>query len=115
MKFPGKADFQAAFGLEPEDEDPSMAYVRYVFRSNTSSLELDVSFSGVLESFQIITRIHGSVFGSISSERTISLVIDQDENGTKALHVTFDIKGIVAEARITFEPDISYQWWLINE
>ncbi|WP_157866099.1 hypothetical protein [Mesorhizobium japonicum] len=115
MKFPDKLEFLAAFGLEPEDEDPSTSYVRYVFRSNTGPLEAEVSFSDVSKSFQISTRIAGNIFGTISSEKVNLIEITQGQNGESGLRVVFNIHDVVSEALITFTPEITYHWWLIGE
>lgn len=54
MDFPSTVDFLAAFGIEPVEEDPCMAYCRYVKQSKDRLHELDISFSAVAESFQVV-------------------------------------------------------------
>jgi len=69
MEFPSTFDFLETFGIEPIEEDPSMAYCRYVKRSSDGRLELDMSFSAVADSFQVVLRCDGKKVMAVSSER----------------------------------------------
>ncbi|AVC42566.1 hypothetical protein AL520_30050 [Achromobacter xylosoxidans] len=113
MEFPSTFDFLDAFGLEPLEEDPTLAYCRYVKKSSDCLQELDVSFSGVAESFQVIFRCGGKEVVTLSSEKVKMVQIRRDQSGA-GLHVSFDLNDVSSEAIITLEPVLHCRWWLLR-
>ena len=72
MNFPSELDFLEAFGLDPVETDTSTGMCRYIQNSKTSGIEIDISFSAVMKSFQVALRlfkheiedeIHGGNYG----------------------------------------------------
>ena len=90
MKFPTTDDFLEAFGLEPIEEDSSLAYCRYVKQSLNEEMSIDVSFSAVSESFQIVLRYNGRDVVTISSEKTRFVEIFRDNSGV-GVRAVFDL------------------------
>lgn len=113
MNFPSAFDFLETFGLEPIEEDPSLAYCRYVKQSSDGLQELDISFSGVAESFQVIFRCGGKSVVTLSSEKVKMVQVRRDQSGV-GLHVSFDLNDVSSEALITLEPDLHCRWWLLR-
>jgi hypothetical protein len=58
MEFPDTFEFLEEFGIKPLEEYPSMAYLRYVKQSKDGGHELDISFSAVVKSFQVVMRCY---------------------------------------------------------
>ena len=54
MEFPSTSDFLEEFGIEPVEVDPTLALCRYTKKSKNSELEVDISFSAVMRSFQVV-------------------------------------------------------------
>ncbi len=113
MKFPSTSDFLEAFGLEPIEEDSSMAYCRYVKESDDGSQEFDFSFSGVAESFQLILRCNGNELITISSEN-VRLVEIRSDKADACIHVVFDVNHGTSEATLTMEPRLHCHWWTLR-
>lgn len=113
MIFPSTHDFLETFGIEPIDEDPSLAYCRYTKRSLDENLEIDISFSAVSESFQVIFRSGYREVVTISSEKTKSINLWNDNSG-KGVKVIFDICNVTSEALVTLEPNLSCHWWTLR-
>lgn len=113
MKFPDKDEFLQLFGIQPIEEDPSVALCRYRLHSKSNNLELDLSFSAIQESFQVLLYLGEQQVVNFVSERTtqIELYRDSRESG---LRVHFDVAGAAAEAIVTLEPEIKCRWWLIR-
>ncbi|MDD2034206.1 hypothetical protein T3A99_01340 [Pseudomonas sp. N-137] len=113
MEFPSEYDFLEKFGMEPVEVDPGLALCRYIKKSESNQLEVDVSFSAVMRSFQIVLRISEHELVNVSSEnvRSIKLVRDGSEAG---MHVLFDVGDTVSEAKIILEPEISCRWWILQ-
>lgn len=114
MEFPDEFVLLEEFGLEQVDIDPNMAYVCYRKSDADSALEMDLSFSEVDKSFQIVMRCMGRELAVVSSERLSSIWIERDEAGSK-LRIKFDISGVAAEAMVRTEPSIYYHWWTIED
>ena len=113
MDFPTKGDFLEAFGIEPVEEDASMAYCRYVKQSPDGFRDLDISFSAVTESFQLVLRCGGKEVVSVSSERVRLIELRRDQSGS-GLHVVFDVRDGTSEAVVTLEPDLHCRWWSLR-
>lgn len=113
MDFPNTDDFLAEFGIEPVEEDPSMAYCRYVKMAPGGELEVDISFSAVAESFQVVLRCGGHEVATVSSEKVKSIELRHDGSGS-GVHVVFDIHGVTSEALVTLEPELSCSWWTLR-
>lgn len=113
MEFPSTADFLEAFGIEPIEEDPSMAYCRYLKESPGGLQEMDVSFSAVSESFQVVLRFSGKEVVKVSSEKVRFVKLWHDQSGS-GIHVMFDVGDGVSEAVITLEPDLHCHWWTLR-
>ena len=113
MKFPNTFDFLRTFGLEPIEVDASMAYCRYKKKSNCGLFEIDISFSAVSESFQVIMRVKESEVITISSEKAKVIEIYANENSS-GIRVIFEISSVIAEANITFEPELNCRWWTLS-
>lgn len=113
MGFPNSDDFLNAFGIEPIEEDPSMAYFRYVKTSPRGGLEIDFSFSAVAASFQVVLSCSGHEIATVSSEKVKSIELRHDGFGS-GVHVVFDIQGITSEALITLEPKLNCRWWTLR-
>lgn len=113
MDIPSAMDFLEAFGIEPTEEDPGTAFFRYVVRSQDGLHEMDISFSGVSDSFQVALRCGGKEAMVVSSEKvqTIELRQDQSESG---VHVRFDIGGVMSEALVTLAPSLHCRWWTLR-
>ncbi|RMX11838.1 hypothetical protein EBQ34_09725 [Vandammella animalimorsus] len=114
MNFPDTAEFLEAFGIEPVEEDPHMAYCRYVRKSADGFQELDFSFSAVTESFQVVLRGGGKDLMKVSSERCRLIEIRRNLAGFE-IHVVFDISGATSEVVMVFEPDIYCHWWTLRD
>lgn len=114
MKFPSENDFLEGFGIEPVEVDPTLALCRYIKKSENSELEVDVSFSEVMGSFQVALRVAAHEFAVISSEsvRSIEIFRERSEAG---LRVIFDIRGSISEAKVIFEPDVFCRWWTLSD
>lgn len=102
-----------AFGLEPIDEDESMAYCRYVKRSDDGTRELDFSFSAVTDSFQVGFRCGGMEVMLVSSEKVRLIELRNDRSGT-GVRVVFDFQGATSEAVVTLEPELHCYWWTLR-
>jgi len=113
MEFPSVADFLEVFGIEPVEEDPSMAYCRYVKQSNDGEQELDISFSAVAESFQVVLRCGSKEVMSVSSER-VRLIELRHDHSSSGVHVVFDVRDGASEAVVTLEPDLHCHWWALR-
>ncbi|NWA29217.1 hypothetical protein HX866_30465 [Pseudomonas gingeri] len=113
MKFPSVNDFLEEFGIEPVEVDPNLALCRYVQKSQSGGLEIDVSFSAVMESFQVVLRLANQEVANISSENVKFIELVRDSAGA-GVRVIFDICETKSEARITFEPEISCRWWILR-
>jgi hypothetical protein len=114
MELPSKLDFLMEFGLDPVEEDPSMALYRYVKQSDDGLQELAVSFGGVCRSFQVILRCGGNELMSMTSESVEHIKIRRDKSGAGSLHVLFDLQGTISEALVTLEPELRCDWWILR-
>lgn len=112
MNFPSELDFLEAFGLEPVEEDLSIGMCRYIKYSKTPGVEIDISFSAIMKSFQVSLRLSKQEIATISSENVSSIKIVNDSQG-EGLHIIFDICGSISEARVTLDPEITCRWWTI--
>ncbi|WP_415846982.1 hypothetical protein [Stenotrophomonas indicatrix] len=113
MKFPSESDFLEAFGIEPIEVDPTLALCRYIKKSSRSDVEVDVSFSAVMKSFQVVLRLAAQEMAVISSESVKSIELVRDGSGA-GVHVVFDIFESISEARVMFEPDVCCRWWTLR-
>lgn len=113
MNFPSTDDFLEAFGIEPVEEDPSMAYCRYVKTAASGELQIDISFSAVTESFQVVLRCSGREVATISSEKVKSIELRRDGSGS-GVYVVFDIGGVTSEAWVKLEPELNCRWWTLR-
>ncbi|HEF4760088.1 TPA: hypothetical protein SAN82_002519 [Pseudomonas putida] len=114
MEFPSENDFLEEFGIEPIEVDPSLALCRYNVKSSNSDLELDFSFSAVMESFQVVLKIARQELAVISSESVRSIDVVRESSGA-GVRVVFDICDSISEARIIFEPDLNCRWWTLRK
>ena len=113
MNFPSSYDFLEKFGIEPVEEDESINLFRYIKNSQSGEVEIDISFSEIMKSFQITLRISGREISTVSSESVRSIKFFSDDSG-EGLHVIFDINKAVSEVRVVFELDISFRWWTLS-
>lgn len=113
MEFPSENDFFEAFGIEPIEVDPSLALCRYTKKSKSSEIEVDISFSAVMQSFQVVLRLAMQELAVVSSENVKSIELVRDNSGA-GVRVVFDICESISEARVTFEPEVSCQWWTLR-
>jgi hypothetical protein len=113
MKFPSTKDFLDILNIRPTEEDPGMAYCRYVKYSDDGIMKIDVSFSAVTESFQVVFQCAGRDVVTISSEKTRLIEIQSDDAGLR-IHAIFDISGLASEAMVTFEPQLHCHWWALR-
>lgn len=113
MRFPNKDEVFQEFGIEPIEEDPSLALCRYKFHSREFNLDLLVTFSAVQESFEVIVFCLGQEIINIVSERTEKVELYRDSTG-RGLRASFEISGMQAEAVVILEPKVSCRWWLIK-
>lgn len=114
MEFPSENDFLVEFGIEPVEVDPSLALCRYIKKTKNSELEVDISFSAVMRSFQVVLRFAMQDLAVISSENVESIKLLRDGSGA-GLHVVFDICESISEARVIFEPEVSCRWWTLRK
>jgi hypothetical protein len=114
MELPSKLDFLIEFGLEPVEEDRDLALFRYIKPSVDGLQELDISFSGVWRSFQVVLRCGGKELVSVSSESVESLKIRRDKSGAGAVHVVFNLEAVRSEALVTLEPELRCDWWTLR-
>lgn len=54
MLYPSSYDFLEAFGLVPVEVDLSIGLYRYIQQANNTALEIDILFSVMMKSFQIV-------------------------------------------------------------
>lgn len=113
MDFSSISNFLMEFGIEPVEVDPSMAYCKYVLSSKKNSFEVDISFSAVMESFQINVRVNGDEVMMISSEKVESIKLFR-QDVIAGVHVVFDMVGLRSEAKVLLEPEISCRWWTLR-
>jgi hypothetical protein len=113
MDFPSKDDFLKLFGIEPIEEDPSMAYCRYIKTAPDRGFEIDISFSAVSASFQVVLRCNNYEAAVISSERVKFIRLRSDGAGS-GVCVVFDIHGVTSEALIQLEPELKCSWWTLR-
>lgn len=113
MKFPSTDDFLQAFGIEPIEEDSSLAYCRYAKQSPDGELEIDISFSAVSESFQVVLRHNGCDVVTVSSEKARLVEIFSDESGS-GIRAIFNLGDVMSEAVVTFEPKLTCRWWTLR-
>lgn len=113
MKFPDVNDFLEEFGMEPVEVDPALALCRYTKKSKNSEIEVDVSFSAVMKSFQMVLRLSMQELAVVSSENVKSIELVRDGSGA-GVHVVFDVCESISEARVIFEPDVSCRWWTLR-
>lgn len=113
MDFPSTHDFFEAFGIEPVEEDPGMAYCRYVKHSADGHMELDMSFSAIANSFQLMLRYGGKEVVMISSEN-VKLFEIRRHQARADVHVVFDMLGATSEAVVMLEPDLHCNWWTLR-
>ena len=113
MEFPSTTDFLEAFGIEPVEEDPGMAYCRYVKQSSDGLQELDISFSAVAESLQVVMRCGGRELVTVSSEMVRLIELRRDHSGSR-VHVVFDVRDGASEVVVTLEPDLHCHWWTLR-
>ncbi|MFJ7884005.1 hypothetical protein ACIQYF_10930 [Pseudomonas sp. NPDC096917] len=114
MIFPKNYEFMETFGIEPIEEDSSISLCRYIKKAKNNELEIDISFSATMKSFQVVLRLSGQEISTISSECVHSIKIVSDNLGA-GLHVVFDISGTISEARVMLEPDIGFRWWTLSD
>lgn len=113
LNFPSSYEFLERFGIEPVEEDESISLYRYIKSAKNGELEIDISFSEIMKSFQITLRLSSREISTISSESVQSIKIVSDNLG-EGLHIVFDINELISEARVILEPDISFQWWTLR-
>ena len=113
MVFPDKDQFLQAFGIEPMEEDPSLALCRYKVRSDERDLELLITFSAVQKTFELLLYCSGHEVINLVSERTTKIELYRDSSGD-GVRACFDIDGAQAEAIVTLAPEIKCRWWLIR-
>ncbi|MBM1203863.1 MULTISPECIES: hypothetical protein [Pseudomonas] len=113
MEFPSTSDFLEEFGIEPVEIDPTLALCRYTKKSKNSELEVDISFSAVMRSFQVVLRLSMQELAVVSSENVKSIELVRDSSGA-GVHVVFDFFESISEARVIFEPEISCRWWTLR-
>lgn len=89
MEFPSTSDFLEEFGIEPVEVDPTLALCRYTKKSKNSELEVDISFSAVMRSFQVVLRLSMQELAVVSSENVKSIELVRDSSGA-GVHVVFD-------------------------
>ncbi|WP_081337524.1 MULTISPECIES: hypothetical protein [Pseudomonas putida group] len=114
MEFPSEDDFLEEFGIEPVEVDPGLALCRYTIKSRNSDLELDISFSAVMKSFQVVLKLTMQELAVISSENVESIEVVRD-GSVAGVRVVFDVCDSVSEARVIFEPDLSCRWWTLRK
>lgn len=114
MEFPSENDFLEAFGIEPIEVDQGLALCRYKVKSKNNDLELDFSFSAVMDSFQVVLKLAMQELAIISSENVKSIEVVRDSSGA-GIRVVFDICDSISEARIILEPDLSCRWWTLRK
>lgn len=113
MNFPEKDEFLQVFGMEPVEEDASIALCRYRVHSESSNLDLLLSFSAVQESFEVVLYCARQEVINFVSERTTKIELYRDSSGA-GVRAYFDVSGVQAEAIVTLEPEIKCRWWLIR-
>ncbi|WP_097084423.1 MULTISPECIES: hypothetical protein [unclassified Pseudomonas] len=113
MVFPTTNDFLEMFGIEPVEVDPSLAFSRYIKKSKDSGIEVDISFSAVMASFQVVLRLAMHELAVISSENVKAIELLQ-EGSEAGVRVVFDLPNSTSEARVIFEPEVSCRWWTLR-
>lgn len=113
MEFPTTADFLEAFGIEPIEEDLSMAFCRYSRKADDGQLEIDFSFSAVEESFQVVMRFAGNDVATISSERVKQIDLFT-KDASAGVRVVFELAEATSEAVVTLVPEIRCHWWTLR-
>jgi len=114
MEFPTALDFLDSLGLEPIAVEPSMAYSRYIKRSEDGLHELVFSFSAVDESFQTSLKFRDIEIFSISSEMVKAIEIISDDAGP-FVRIVFEIGEALSEASIKFTPALHCKWRLLRK
>ncbi|MEB2873017.1 MULTISPECIES: hypothetical protein [Pseudomonas] len=114
MEFPSANDFLEEFGMEPTEIDPNLALCRYTKKSQKGEFEVDISFSAVMQSFQVILRDSTQDIAVISSESVRSIELFRDVTGA-GVRVVFEVCKSVSEARVMFEPEVSCRWWTLRK
>ncbi|WP_165943199.1 hypothetical protein [Xanthomonas oryzae] len=98
--------------MSPAEVDANLGLSKYKKKSQDGNSELEISFSVVMQSFQVRLRINDKEIISFSSENVIAIEIIKTDV-VSGLRIKFDIQKTRSEAFIKLEPDISCDWWLI--
>lgn len=113
MKIPSELDFLAALGIEPIDSDPVEGTYSYLIQTPDGERELDISFSALMDFFQLRYRVKGEEVIYLSSERAQSIELFHERNRT-TLKVIFEIEGVDAEAIISLAPQLHCHWTVLK-
>jgi hypothetical protein len=113
MRFPSKAEFWEMFGIDPVEEDSTMAYCRYTKTSADGCSKLDISFSAVTESFQVTLICGGNEVMTVSSEKVSSIELIRDNSGA-GVRVVFNMREMASEAIVILVPDLRCHWWALR-
>ena len=113
MSYPSKTEFLEMFGIEPVEEDPRMAYCRYVKCSVDGAKQIDVSFSEVSQSFQVVFLFGNEELVRVSSESVRAIRLERDNIGAR-IDVEFGMRDLMSRAIVILEPHLHCHWWTLR-
>jgi hypothetical protein len=112
IECPSENDFFEAFGIRPIETDPDMACEFYVKQSNDGLQEIEISFSLVALSFQVVQRCGGKETMVISSEKLRHIELYKDDSGS-GIRAVFEIDNVKSEVVVILQPDLYVHWWTL--
>ncbi len=113
MKHPTELEFLEALDIEPIEKNVEESFYRFLLSYEKENTELEFSFSGVEDSFQVILRTGGRTIALISSEKAEEIEILEGHHGP-FLKILFQIEGFAAQATLHLLPLPYCEWTLIT-
>lgn len=100
MRVPSRDEFLQHFGLEPKCYEFDDTVVGYSFQDHLGRYSLEISFSEVAASFQVIVRVDGCEVAVFSTELVTGIAIVEEIAGP-VLVVDTEISGVITRTRIS--------------
>lgn len=113
MIFPDADDFRAAFGVDPTDFDQDTLTFWYSFKANAGGVQVVVSFSALMKSFQVSMVVAGKEVAMVSSEGVESVRLIE-EGADKKIFVSFLEGRYSSGVTLVVEPDVHLTWHALS-
>lgn len=105
---PDETDFLDAFGLDPDESNPSDGFWSYRF-SDDSEVTLVLSFNQFAGSIQTDILVGNHIVETVCHENSRKLEIIKGERG-HILKALCKSQGMSTELSVEFSPSINVQW-----